>query len=71
MERTNIEWVGQVSLLRPGFFSQMGLGRKTQVSQKRDLAHPLEVWGLRLILTKRSAVWDLRVAVRSSAQNPA
>jgi hypothetical protein len=32
MVRMNIEWVAQVSLLRPGFLSQMGLGRNTPVS---------------------------------------
>ena len=35
MERTNVEWVAQVSLLRPGFLSQIGTGRNTQVSKAR------------------------------------
>jgi hypothetical protein len=32
--RTN-KWVVQVSLLRPGFLTQMGTGRNTQVSKAR------------------------------------
>src|SRR5271165_7009879 len=35
MARTNLEWVAQVSILRPGFLPQMGPGRNTQVSKSR------------------------------------
>src|ERR1035438_10433633 len=35
LARTNVEWVAQVTLLRPGFLPQMGLDRNTQVSKAR------------------------------------
>jgi hypothetical protein len=35
MARTNIEWVAQVSLLRPGCFGRVGLRGETQVSKSR------------------------------------
>ena len=35
MARTNLEWVAQVSLLRPVFLPQMDPGRNTQVSEAR------------------------------------
>ena len=43
MTRTKVEWVAQVSLLRPGCSGQDPFAEKTQVS-KRDLGHPIEVF---------------------------
>jgi hypothetical protein len=54
MAPTNVEWVAQVSLLRPGFLPQMGLSRNTQVSKARP-GHPLNIWRLDLIQNGDSA----------------
>jgi len=52
---TNIEWVAQVSLLRPGFLLAIGPAGIPR-SQKRDLGHPLKGLVAALFWTKGSEV---------------
>jgi hypothetical protein len=60
MARTNLEWVAQVSLLRPGCSGRTDFSGETR-SQKRDLGHPLKVWRLQLDFRRSAAKWrDLR-----------
>src|SRR5580658_899575 len=40
MARTNIGWVAQVSILRPGYFGRT-ISEEKPRSQNRDLGHPL------------------------------
>src|SRR5271165_3762213 len=42
LARTNIEWVAQVSLFRPGYSGQDPFVSRKPRSQKRDLGHPLK-----------------------------
>jgi hypothetical protein len=46
LQPPDLEWVAQVSLLRPGFLPANGHSRSTPVkseSQRRDTGHPLNV----------------------------
>jgi hypothetical protein len=66
MARTNIEWVAQVSLLRPGC-SVGPISQEKPRSQKRDLGHPLKVWRLQLdFLAERTRISHFALLARTT-----
>jgi hypothetical protein len=52
MLRTNVEWVAQVSILRPGLFGCDPFCEEKPRSQNRDPGHPLKSGGLQLFFDR-------------------